>query len=134
MLALMLMLASAPDAIMGPGYIGSGFPESFRQGEVAKYIGCLRIQSNEAGETWNGPDPQSPEVVQFTQTMAYCRAERVRAAQRLRSHIQARHPDWRADRLSRSVEFVLSGFEIQLLDYFRRPEATPVHDRPEERF
>lgn len=132
-LALLIALASPQDGLVPPGYMGAEFPWNFREATSA-YRRCLRLEIDEAGTRWNGPDPASPFIVQFAQTMTYCHRDRVAAAAKLRRLIQARNPGWSGRRLDKSVDYVLSGFELQAIEEQRRPDPRPVHDGPEPQF
>jgi hypothetical protein len=73
-------------------------------------------------------------IIEVAQKVTYCHAERLRALSSLRTYIKLRHPDWTPKRLNNSAEFVLSGIEIELMEFWRRPTEGAVHDLPREEF
>jgi hypothetical protein len=126
------MLASFLLATLPPVY-GTDIPPHFRDASWSAYSRCLRAERNSANEPFRGPDPTAT-IAGASALIAYCGAERSRALVALRGHIQVRHPDWTAERIARSAEFVLTGFDLQRLIDARRPEGCGTHCTPDPEF
>jgi len=127
MLSIGLFLASAQ-------IHGTEIPEHFRDRNVGAYIRCLRVEVNAANENWSGPNPAAPTIVQFGQLVTYCGAERSLARSSLRGFIQTRHPDWSPEQVAEAAEFVLTGFDLEMMNEARRPISDGTHESPRERF
>ena len=108
---------------------GTNIPDHFRDSNVETYLRCLRVQVNSDDELWSGPDPAAPTVVRYGQLITYCGRDRSGALASLRGFIKLRNPDWPAERIDRSAEFVLSGLELEDMLYLRLPDVA-VHDYP----
>ena len=113
---------------------GTDIPEHFRNRNVGAYRRCLRVEVNAANQDWSGPDPAAPTVVQFGQLATYCGAERSLALSSLRDLIQTRHPDWSSEQVAEAAEFVLTGFDLEMMNEARRPISDGVHEPLRERF
>ena len=125
---MMLLATLAAAAIYG-----TNFPDSFRGGEVSKYVRCMRNEVNEANEPFPEVSPETPTVTQFSQRIAYCKAERLRATATLTGLIKQRNPDWALEKLARSAEFVLAGLELEMITQERIP-VFATHDGPPQEF
>ncbi|WP_155006392.1 hypothetical protein [Sphingomonas hengshuiensis] len=104
------------------------FPDSFRRGDVGAYISCIRAEGGADADPDQMPDRTAPTIVYYGQLTRYCGPRRSRAISQLLKLIQARHPDWDKERLHKSVEFVLSGLELEVINDGRRPNDRAVHD------
>jgi hypothetical protein len=104
------------------------FPESFRTVNMASYIGCIR------GEAKGSPDQNASHIVQFSQVTSLCGEERSRWASELRGLIRTRHPDWTTEQVRKAIDFVISDFELEVLNFQHNFQDHAVHDMPEPRF
>jgi hypothetical protein len=128
MIALPLMLAVIQ-------IYETDFPDSFRRGNVGAYMSCIRAEGSAEADPDQQPDSTAPTIAYYGQLTRYCGPQRSRAISELLKLIQARHPDWDRERLHKSVEFVLSGLELEVINDARRPNDTAVHDfRPRRQF
>jgi hypothetical protein len=121
MIALLLALLPLPVE-------QTDFPENFRTSNMAVYIGCIR------GEVKGGGDPGAPHIVRYSQVISLCGEERSRWANDLRGLIRARHPDWTPERVDTGVDFVISDFELEGLNFQHNFQDHAVHDLPPPRF
>jgi hypothetical protein len=106
MIALPLMLAVIQ-------IYETDFPDSFRRGNVGAYMSCIRAEGSAEADPDQQPDSTAPTIAYYGQLTRYCGPQRSRAISELLKLIQARHPDWDRERLHKSVEFVLSGLELE---------------------
>ena len=104
------------------------FPDSFRTANMYRYINCVRIEAKGSG------DPEAGPIMHFSQLISLCGEERSRWANELRGLIRTRHPDWTPEKLSEAVEFVISDFELELLNSAHKGPMPPTHSFPEPRF
>ena len=122
-----VLLAAAP-----PIY-GTDIPPHFRDASWHAYNRCLRAEVNAAGEALTGGNP-SATITEASRLIAHCGVERSRVISALRGHIRVRHPEWSAEQVARSAEFVLSGLDLQRLVDARRPIDCGTHCAPPPEF